>query len=467
MEKVMGVTVAAPPRQSSCPQPGLKSEDDRVLQRLGFPDVGPHRRFVSALAIDAIGSGIWMPLSMLYFLHQTSLSLVQLGLAMTIANTVVIPVVPVLGSLVDRVGPKRVMQVGNAGAAAAFALYPFAHSLWAVTLLVFCATATRSAFWGALGPMVTTITRTGEREIWFGFLQAMRNAGYGIGGVLAAVALTVGSGTAFQTVVLANAASYVVAFGLMLGVAGGGPSRARSADADADADVDAARAAWWRPFVDRGYRTLMLVIFCYALAETTLNVTMPVYFIDTLGLPGWVPGTVFVINTVMIGVGQGLVVRAMTDVVRRRVLLSAIAFSLVSFVMLYAAHALSATTGVVVVLVAAVVYTVGEMTAGPVVAALSAETPPPDQGGRYMAATQLAWSASGAVAPLLWSALLDRGALAAWTGPVVLCVVWAGLVELLAARMPQAARPVTNVAEAEPGPLDSGALPAGEAPSSS
>jgi MFS family permease len=111
------------------------------------------------------------------------------------------------------------------------------------------------------------------------------------------------------------------------------------------------------------------------------------------------------------------------------------------------------------------------MTAGPVVAALSAETPPPDQRGRYMAATQLAWSSSGAVAPLLWSALLDRGALAAWAGPVLLCVVWAGLVEMLAARMPQVARPVTNVAETETeigaGPVDTTALSTGEAPSSS
>ena len=90
-----------------------------MLQRLGFPDVGPHRRFVSALAIDALGSGIWMPLSMLYFLHQTSLTLVQLGLAMTIANTVAFVIVPFVGSLVDRVGPKAVMQVANAGAAGA------------------------------------------------------------------------------------------------------------------------------------------------------------------------------------------------------------------------------------------------------------------------------------------------------------------------------------------------------------
>jgi MFS family permease len=433
-------------------------EDGTVLQRLGFPDVGPHRRFVSALAIDAVGSGVWMPLSMLYFLHQTSLTLVQLGLAMTIANLAVIPVVPMIGTLVDRVGPKVVMQAGNAGAAVSFALYPLAHSMLAVTVLVFGASATRSGFWSALGPMVTQITRTGEREIWFGFLQAMRNAGYGVGGVLAAIALTIGTGAAYQSVVLLNAASYVLAFLLMVGVAGGRPVR------DADAPVgDGVR--WWVGFADPGYRVLLAVILCYALAEMTLNVAMPVYFIDTLGLPGWVPGAVFVINTVMIGVGQGLVVRAMTGAVRRRVLHAAIVFSAASFVMFYAAGALSVATAVALVLVAAFVYTLGEMTAGPVVAALSAEAPPPEQRGRYMASMQLAWSASGAVAPLLYSALLHRGSVALWGGTLVLCVVWALLVQVLAVRMPLAGRAVTNVAEPLTSalPLD----PAAEAPTTS
>jgi MFS family permease len=428
-----------------------------VLQRLGFPDVGPHRRFVSALAIDALGSGVWMPLSMLYFLHQTSLSLVQLGLAMSIANTAAFGVVPLLGSLVDRIGPKVVMQVGNAGAAAAFVLYPFAHSLVAVTVLVFCATATRQAFWSALGPMVTQITRPGEREIWFGFLQAMRNAGYGVGGVLSAAALTIGSGAAYQSVVVANATSYLLAFGLMLRVAGGGRPEA------VDGSPARTRGTWWVAFSDRGYRILIGVIFCYALASMTLNVSMPVYFIDTLGLPGWIPGTVFVINTVLIGVGQGLVVRAMTGATRRRVLHAAVAFTAASYLMLYAADALSVTTGIVVVLAAAFVYTLGEMTAGPVVSALSAETPPPDQRGRYMAATQLAWSASAAVSPLLYSALLDRGALAAWGGPLLVCALWVVLVEVLTRRMPQVARPVTNRAEPEPGSV----APTAEAPTTS
>ena len=47
-----------------------------MLQRLGFPSVGEHRRFVTAIAVDAVGSGVFMPVSMLYFLVATPLSLV-------------------------------------------------------------------------------------------------------------------------------------------------------------------------------------------------------------------------------------------------------------------------------------------------------------------------------------------------------------------------------------------------------
>ena len=50
-----------------------------MLQRLGFPSVGEHRRFVTAIGIDAVGSGVFMPISMLYFLVATDLTLVQVG----------------------------------------------------------------------------------------------------------------------------------------------------------------------------------------------------------------------------------------------------------------------------------------------------------------------------------------------------------------------------------------------------
>ena len=198
---------------------------------------------------------------------------------------------------------------------------------------------------------------------------------------------------------------------------------------------------------DRGYRWLVLAVFGYALTEMTLNVAMPVYFADLLGLPAWVPGAVFVINTVMIGLGQGLVVRSMTGAIRVRVVLLAISFTASSFVLMYTADAVSIGLGTAVVLLAAVIYTIGELMAGPVLGALSAEAAPDEHRGRYMSVVQLAWNISGAVAPLLYAALLDSGPLAIWGGAVVLCALWAAVSLRMAAVLPRAQERVTNAVE--------------------
>lgn len=411
-----------------------------MLTRLGFPDIGRHRRFVLSLGIDALGSGIWTPLTMLYFVRQTPLTLVEVGLVMTLAHLVVIPLVPMIGQLVDTFGPKRVLQAGNLVQTVSFALYPLADSMLAVGVCLSISAVGRTMFWGANGPLVTRITRPGEREQWFGFVQAMRNAGMGVGGILAGVALSIGTAAAYDAVVLANAASYLIAFLLMAGVEAGGRPAAGTV-----------RPGGWDVVLrDRAYRWLVAATFLYALAEMTLTIVMPVYFAELLGLPGWVPGAVFVINTVMIGLGQGVVVRSMTGALRYRVVLLAITFTASSFVMMYVADAFSVPLATVVVLVAAVVYTIGELVAGPVLGALAAEAAPDELRGRYMSVVQLAWNTSSAVAPLCYAFLLDLGALAAWGGPVLLCVAWALCVLRLAGAMPRARQRVTNQVETSP-----------------
>jgi MFS family permease len=137
----------------------------------------------------------------------------------------------------------------------------------------------------------------------------------------------------------------------------------------------------------------------------------------------------------------------MTGAIRSRVLLTAVGFTVTSFLAMYAAGRLSVSLAVTVVLVAAVVYTLGEMVAGPVVGALSAEAAPEELRGRYMAVNQLAWSVSGGVAPLLLSWLLDQGALSLWSGSLGICVLWALAIGVLSLRQPLASERVTNVAE--------------------
>ena len=408
-----------------------------MLSRLGFPAIGRHRLFVTAIGIDALGSGVWMPLSVLYFIRVTELNFVKVGVALSIAAALSFPLALVIGSLVDRYDAKRVLQGGNVLQAIGFAFYPLAHSVPEVTLVVAVAALGRTAFWGSYSPMVAAVSEAGEREKWFGFLGSLRNSGFAVGGLMAAGAITIGTPNAFHAVVVLNAASYVLAFVLMVRVEVHGVHRDGVRQRQGGGWADVAR--------DPGYRWLVGANFGYAMGCLALNVLMPVYIVEELGLDGWVSGAVYVINTVLIGVGQGLIVRRMTGSVRWRIVVLAAGLMIVAFLLLYAAGELTTkTAAITVVLVAAVVYTLGEMAGGPVLAALAAESPPAHLRGRYLAVYQLSWNAASAVAPVLYLSLLHHGHLRTWS--VLSGLALAGAVCCLPMRrlMPLAAQRVTN-----------------------
>ncbi|MCD4534706.1 MFS transporter [Nocardioides sp. cx-169] len=408
-----------------------------MLQRLGFPAVGDHRRFVTALAIDAMGSGVFMPVSMLYFLVTTDLTLVQVGGAISLASLVALPAGPLIGSVVDRIGAKRVLLAGNALQAVGFAAYLVSDSFAVVTLWTVVVTLGRTAFWGSFGNIVTAISAPGEREKWFGFLGALRNVGFAVGGLVAGVAITVGTPGAYAAVVVANAASYAVALALLLAVPATHSGTALRSEP----------GSWAVVLADRPYRVLFLAQLAYSTSMMALNFAMPVYATEVLGLAGWVTGAIFTLNTIMVGFGQGLVVRGLTGRVRWRVLMTANATFAASFVVLLGASRLSAVLATVVVLVGSVVYTLGELVGGPVHGALSAEAAPEHLRGRYLSLIQLAWNGAGAAAPVGIAWLLDRGPEPVWVAFVAVAVAGMLFAARLGTVMPRAAERVTNRVE--------------------
>ncbi|GAA2148264.1 MFS transporter [Nocardioides koreensis] len=407
-----------------------------MLHRLGFPSIGDHRRFVTAIAVDAVGSGVFMPVCVLYFLVTTDLGLVQVGGAISLASAVALPVGPLIGGVVDRYGAKHVLLAGNALQAVGYAAYLLTDSFVALTLWTIVVTVGRTAFWGSYGNIVAAISVPGEREKWFGFLGALRNVGFALGGLLSGLAITIGTDTAYAAVVVANAASFVLAFGLLLAV----PPTARSGHRSPE-------GAWGVVLRDRPYRLLWAAQLAYSTSMMVLNFAMPVYATTVLGLPGWVTGAVFTMNTVMVGFGQGLVVRAMTGARRWRVLMLTNAVFAASFVILLGASRLSVGLATAVVLVGAVVYTGAEVLGGPVHGALSAEAAPEQLRGRYLSLIQLAWNLASTIAPVAFAWLLDRGAAPIWIGLLAVAGAGALLAARLGTTLPEAALRVTNRAE--------------------
>jgi MFS family permease len=411
-----------------------------VLRRLGFPSVGEHRRFVTAIAVDAVGSGVFMPVSMLYFLVATPLSLVEVGAAISIASAVSIPAGPVVGGIVDRVGARRVLQVANLAQGVGFAAYLVVDSFTGVLLSTVLVSVGRTAFWGSFGATVAAISRPGERELWFGFLGALRNVGFALGGLLSGLAITIGTPTAYAAVVVANAVSYGVAWVLLRAV----PNTVVAARHDAER-----REGWGTVLRDRRYALLVLTQAAFSMSMMALNFAMPIYATQTLALPGWVAGALFTINTVMVGFGQGVLVRSLTGRVRNRVLLVANLAFAASYLVLLGATRTSVVVATLLVLGGAAVYTLGEMLGGPVLAALAAECAPEHLRGRYLAWNQMAWTVTGAAAPVTFAALLSQGAAVTWlaltalAGVACLLTLWLGRV------LPHAARPITNGVEDE------------------
>ncbi len=397
--------------------------------------MGRHRRFVTAIAVDAIGSGVFMPISVLYFLTSTSLSLVQIGLALSIASGLRLPLSPLLGGVVDRFGAKRVLLAANLVQAVGMTGFVFANSFATVLVTSAVVQLGQTAFWGSFSPVVAEISEPGERERWFGFLGAIRNASFGIGGLVAALAITVGTETAYTAVVLTNAASYLIAYALLLSV----PS---SPVAEEPGPAAGAPQGWGHVVRDRPYLLFVLTNVTYALSAMALNIAMPVYITQSLGLPGWVAGAVFTINTVMIGVGQGLVVNAMEGSVRTNVVALGMLLYAASYAVMFAADWTSVGVGVTVMLGATVVYTAGELIAGPVLAALSTDAAPPHLLGRYTSLYQTSWTVSSTVAPVALTWLLERGSAPLWGALAAAALVGVVLSSLLRRVMPLAAIPV-------------------------
>ncbi|CAN7150404.1 MFS transporter [Knoellia sp. LjRoot47] len=404
-----------------------------MLQRLGFPRVGEHRRFVSAIVADTIGSGLFMPLTILYFLKVTDLTLVQVGAALSVSALLTMPAAFVIGTLVDRFGGRRMMLVGNLVQGAGMLAYLWVEAFWPVALATVLLNLGRQAFWGSFGNVVTAITQRGERELWFGFLQALRNLGFAVGGVLAGIAVQLDTGLAFRTVVIANTATFVLAFLLLLDV----PDH-RSVQSD-----DAPVGGWGVVLRDGAYLRLVLGQLTFVVGMMVLNFALPVYAAETLDLPGWLVGAIFTLNTILVGLGQGLMVRWMTGRVRARMMALAQGFFVLGYACFVLAGRLPVQVAVVAMLLGALVYTGGELAGGPVFSATAAEAAPDHLRGRYLGLVQLVWGVGGAVAPVAYTWLLEHGTYTIWAVLGLVAVLGATASVALPRALPTAGERVT------------------------
>ncbi|WP_406457000.1 MFS transporter [Streptomyces sp. NBC_01622] len=389
--------------------------------------------------IDSVVNGLFVPLSMLYLSASSGASLVEVGSLLSLAGLVSLPLPLWVGSLVDRHGPKPVVLVAQLLQAAGFLGYLVVRDGGAILLAATVASLGQRAFWSSAFTLVSNLSDRDpgghSRERWFGIIGSLRAVGYGLGAVVAGVALSVKSGLVYRGAIGACACLLLVAALLLeRGVPRSVTLKERPANEEAGSR--GYRVLW----ADRPYLALVGLNTVFALCNVMLSIAFPPFVDRQLPAVTWVVGPLLAMNTVVQAALQTSVVRLIRPLPR--------AVSLCLAGVLWASWAgltagplwLPRALWVPFLTVAVLCYSAAQLVHSPVSNALSADAAPADIRGRYIAVFQYSFAIATVVAPLLFSLLLDLSSAAPWAVLAALALLTVPGMLALAPRLPRAAR---------------------------
>ncbi|MDX3532791.1 MFS transporter [Streptomyces sp. MB09-01] len=368
----------------------------------GEAKVAGERSLLLGIGISAIGIGMYVPFSLVFFHHVTGLSLTLVGLVMTVTGLAGLAFMPLAGSAVDRLGAKKVNLLLYGIRALGFALFPFASSLPAFAAVALVTALADRSFSVVQQSLIGEVAQGAARDRLQASTRALQNAGMGAGALLVSGVLALWGTGGFTYTAWGNSLAFVLA-GLLV-------SRVRPLRDGAAGSAKRAAAGYRMVLRDRPFLGLTAANFLTALGYSALSVLFPLYLSTWLAAPDSLTGAAFTVNTVLCaGIGVLIAGRVRRSGARRTrsAALGALLFA-AAFVGQIVLGTLrpGQTVTLVALLAIVVVYTLGELVHSPSGGALSVSAAPEAVRGRYLATYQLSYSLAGALAPSLFTALL-------------------------------------------------------------
>jgi hypothetical protein len=372
---------------------------------LGLLRVGGGSRYATALVVDALGTGLLRPFMLLYGVSVLGLSAGRAGLALSLGLLAGLGVLPLIARWIDR--GARSLPV-----AATFLVR-------AVGVLVLLLTRGAVGFTGAAmligvgsqcwptahAATVATLVEGRVRDAALAAGRSLRNAGLGVGALIATVAVTGGAST-LRTLAIVTAGACVVAAALVWSLRVTAPAAVRPGAADERGPGSGRNSG-----LGGVGAVLSLANLPFAFCPDVLEVALPALLVTRLRVsPAWSSG-IFVGNTVLVISTQLAVVLWLARRSRRSVLTLGGYLLAVSYLGFWLAGGLGGAGAICLV---AVVYTAGEIVYTGAGTALVVAAAPPDRLGRALARWELSNGLGRAAAPASLTALLAIGPGALW-----------------------------------------------------
>lgn len=201
-----------PAASSPARKPGVRA----LVRAVGGP------RYVVALAVDSIGAGLLRPFVLLYGIDMLHLAAVTAGLAMTAGMVAGLGCMPVIGRWLDRGARSAAVATAMLVRVIGTVLLLVAPAGDTATVWVFAVAALFLGTGGqgvavAHAALVSTISAGRQRDAALAAARSVRNAGLGLGALLATASLTGGT-TGLRALASGTAASYLLSAALAYSV---------------------------------------------------------------------------------------------------------------------------------------------------------------------------------------------------------------------------------------------------------
>ncbi|MFG2116793.1 MFS transporter [Streptomyces sp. NPDC048718] len=434
-----------------------------------LPAPGAPRALALSTFVGQTGSGLFLPVSALFFTRSVGLAPAQVGLGLAIAGMIGLAAAVPIGRVADRFGARGTYTVTLLGQAAATASFALVHSLWAFIVVSTVASLAERGGSAARGAVIGGVGVGEARVRLRAMLKSVTNAGLSIGTALAALALAADTRAAYLGVVLLNAAMYVGAALPLLRVPAVPAVAAASAGPAAPAGGPASppRRAVLR---NRPYTLVTALCGITSIHYEVLSIALPLWIAGHSEAPAWSISAVILANTVLVvllqvpfsrGTGEA---STAARAVRRAGGVLLIGWAVIASAVFAGSPALAFA----LLVVGMVLHTAGELWHSAGTYGLSYELAPAGSHGEYQGFFSLGRGATAAVAPLVVTTvcLADGPNWRPVSGWLLLGVLVAALSWAVpaATRWAQAAGTAESAVTPEPAPEPAPATAAGPGP---
>ncbi|RSD19900.1 MFS transporter [Amycolatopsis eburnea] len=342
-----------------------------------------------ALGIDNFGSGLFLPLALVYVTQVVGVPLAMAGTAVTLGTVGGLVVPPLAGRLVDRVGPRTVVIGAQLLQAAGAGAYLVAGGPGPVVVAAVLLATGQQLFYSSLFVLIADVAGDVPKDRPFAEAGMVRAGCFGLGGLTAGALLTWAGPAGYRVAVALDALTFCVAALILLFFV----RLARPARAHAERPVRVLR--------NRPYLALILFSGLFGLSLDFFLIGMPVFVLDRLHGPAWLPGAILALLTVLTSVGGTLALRLTARLTRIAAMRAGSALFAVWCLVSLGVLLVPAGWQVVYLLASTLVFAAGDLVFGPRSGALAEAAAPPVARGRYLAAYQYAFTVAQVIAPVV------------------------------------------------------------------